>query len=397
MKKHEVNVMQKFLYYFKLACLVLQFILPIIVAFQLVADYSRNPAKLTAYLAMDMLLLLWNVYRMRAHSSIKYYSAAIGLSIVDCAVLLSLSRYSAIQIYYFFLLDQLFDIKNKNKEHIFIALHLTAFLSSEVFYLSAIEHPTMINAVKSILAILFAYALVMIVFLIVHYYKSEQDRFKILNADLIAYSFEEREYLLSKERNDISQELHDSVGHSLMAALMNIRYLKAVMPQGDIKLSKQVIEIENLIKNCVSSLRGSVSDLRRLDENIALRAEIEHIARKFNEIGFVRIELKFDDKADEAIGHIKSVMYKTIREGITNSVRHGNASKIWISILPLDTRIELIVRDNGIGCTDIHKSFGLNGILERVKAVNGEVYFLSEKNRGFTIRALLPGNGDDQE
>jgi signal transduction histidine kinase len=389
--------MQKFLYYFKRVCLVLQFILPTIVIFQLIVDYSRNPAELTAYLAMDMLLLLWNVYRIRAHPLMKYYSAAIGFSIVDCSVLLSLSRYSAIQIYYFFLLDQLFDIKNKNTKHIFIALHLTAFLSAEVFYLFAIEHPTMINAAKGIVANLFAYALVMLVFLIVHYYKSEQDRLQILNSDLIAYSFEEREYLLSKERNDISQELHDSVGHSLMAALMNIRYLKVVMPQGNEKLDEQIIEIENLLKNCVSSLRGSVSDLRRLDENIDLKAEIEHIARKFNELGFVKIELKFDNKADYASGQIKSVIYKTIREGITNSIRHGNASKIWISVLPLDTRIELIVRDNGIGCVDIHKSFGLNGILERVKAVNGEVYFSSEKNRGFTIRALLPGNGDDQE
>lgn len=388
--------MRKFLVFFRRTCIILQFVLPGIAVFELFYEYSRRPAELAVFLAMDVLLLILSAYRIFAHPSNKCYNSSLVLSIIDCAALMSFCRYSAIQIYYFFILDRLFEIKNVTIKRVYMSAHLAAFLSAETFYLLA-THRTAAIMADDIFETLVAYALVMLIFLIVHYYKSEQDRLQILNADLIAYSFEEREYLISRERNEISQELHDSVGHSLMAVLMNIRYLKAVMPQENIKLNGQISEIENLLKDCVSSLRGSVSDLRKLDENINLKEEIEHIARKFNELGFVRIELKFDDKLSGVTGKIKSVIYKTIREGITNSIRHGNASKIWISVLPLETRIELVVRDNGTGCADIHKSFGLSGILERVKAVNGEVYFLSEKNKGFKIRALFPGNGDDLE
>jgi signal transduction histidine kinase len=51
----------------------------------------------------------------------------------------------------------------------------------------------------------------------------------------------------------------------------------------------------------------------------------------------------------------------------------------------------MIIKDNGSGCEDIKKSYGLNGIVDRVKEVGGEVWFISRKGKGFTIKTLLPG------
>ena len=225
----------------------------------------------------------------------------------------------------------------------------------------------------------------------IHYLRREQDRLKVLNANLIEYSFEEREYLIAKERGNISQELHDSIGHSLMAVLMNVHYLKAIQNKSEDERKKQIDEIEELLKECVSNLRESVYNLKELDETICLKDEIDRVVKKFGELALTSIRLNYDSRVEEAPNYIKAVLFKTIREGITNSIRHGNADSITISIRYMEEQIEMIVKDNGSGCADICKSYGLNGIVDRVKKVNGEVWFTSEKNKGFTIKTLLPG------
>lgn len=111
--------------------------------------------------------------------------------------------------------------------------------------------------------------------------------------------------------------------------------------------------------------------------------------------GFIKIQTDFDNKIDKAPNPVKTVLYKTIREGITNSIKHGNATLIQIYIHYVSNQIELLIKDNGSGCADIHKSFGLNGIVDRMKEAGGEVWFTSVKNKGFTIRALLPGGNEN--
>lgn len=383
--------MQKILYYFKRVSLAAQFLLLAVTAVQLISQYRSHAAALAAFLVADALLIFFDLYRVLTRSEQKHYFILTGLSLILCIGLLFFCRDTAFQIYYFFLLDFIFNMRSSNVKKIFIATHLMGFLLSQANYSFFIEQRSLWTGITSLLITMTFYGLLLFVFAIIHYFKSEQVRLQVLNADLLTYSFEEREYLINRERSQISQELHDSIGHSLMAVMMNVRFLNAITPKENEKQIGQINEIEALLKECVASLRQSVSSLRELEENIQLKEEIERVVQKFNELGFVRIELSFDDKIDRAGKQIKSVIYKTIREGITNSIRHGNASKIVISLHCSDDEIELVIMDNGTGCADIHKSVGLNGILERVSTVDGKAYFMSEKNKGFTIRIVLPG------
>lgn len=307
-------------------------------------------------------------------------------------LLLSVSRdFSVIQIYYFFLMGELFHAQSGKKLKILITAHYVGFIAVWCFAQLLKVHKSPEQYVYSFLLLTTIYAIILFIFAVIHYFKQEKERLKVLNANLIEYSFEEREYLIAKEHGNISQELHDSIGHSLIAVLMNVRYLKAIQSKSEGEQKKQIDEIERLLKECVANLRNSVYSLKELDETICLKDEIERIIYKFNELALVNIRLGYDNRVETASNHIKTVLFKTIREGITNSICHGNASSITISIHCIEEHIEMIVKDNGSGCPDIHKSYGLNGIVERVKEVDGEVFFTSEKSKGFTIKTLLPG------
>lgn len=370
---------------------VARFILLVWSAVHVSIVYRQSSLLFVLLFAIVFLLILLDIGRLCLQFVRRHPASFSILSIALCVLFLTIKRADIIQIYYFFLLDEIFNLRKGKVPKAMIAIHFAGFMGAECYAIYVTEHEIFRWDFSGIFVVFACYAVILLIFAWIHYFKWERERLKVLNANLIEYSFQEREYLLAKERGNISQELHDSLGHSLMAVLMNVRYLKAIQGKSQEEKDKQLAEIENLLKECVTDLRSSVYSLRELDETINLREEIEHIIRKFDELGLVEIRLDYDSEADKAPGHVKAVIHKAIREGITNSIRHGNASSVQISIHCEEGRMELIIKDNGSGCADIHKSFGLNGIMERVKESGGEIWFTSAKNKGFTIRALLPG------
>ena len=66
------------------------------------------------------------------------------------------------------------------------------------------------------------------------------------------------------------------------------------------------------------------------------------------------------------------------------------SKNINISLKNLDEMISLIISDNGLGKDSIYEGFGLKHIRERIEMLAGEVEFFTEKDKGFTINAVLP-------
>lgn len=295
-------------------------------------------------------------------------------------------------IYYFILLDDLFHIKNNTRRIKFLILHASIFAFIICFRVLSLKNLS--NSLYNITFVFLIYALTFISFYSIHKLKWDRDKLKILNTNLIEYSFKEREFLISNERNRISQELHDSIGHSLMALSMNIRYLKAIKDTN--KLDKELDDIDNLVKESIDTLRNTVYNLRKLDKNFNFEKQVKNIIEKFNELGIVEINFDCDASIENESEHIKDILLTTIKEGITNGLKHGNPSEINISVeLTISDKdislIKLLITNNGQGCKNIIKSHGLNGITERIESVNGTVNFESPKNKGFIIEALIRG------
>ncbi len=386
--------MQKLLAVFKWLDPVARFSLLTATAAQVVMDVSRNSLTVGILFCCVIILILLDVGRMiipavQHHPIVLDITRIISMGL--CLLLYANRESTFIQIYYFFLMGEIFHSQQGKRLKALISVHFTGFISVWFCLHLGRGQKSPEQYAKSFLVLCAVYSLILFIFAVIHYFKREQERLRVLNTDLIEYSFEEREYLLANERSEISQELHDSLGHSLMATLMNVRYLKAVQDKDEAERRKQITEIEELLKECVANLRGSVYSLKELDENICLKDEINRIAQKFGELELTHIHVDYDDRVEAAPNYIKTVLFKTIREGITNSMRHGNANSVQLSIRFVEKHIEMIMKDNGLGCSNIHKSYGLNGIEDRVKKVGGEVWFTSQKNKGFTIKTLLPG------
>ena len=110
----------------------------------------------------------------------------------------------------------------------------------------------------------------------------------------------------------------------------------------------------------------------------------------FTKIYQVTVIVIFNDSIDDLSPIIKTSLYKTIQESITNSLNHGDATEITIKITRTSENVKLVVTDNGIGCNNISKSNGLNGIDHRIKLLRGRTQYFSHNNLGFSIKVFIP-------
>jgi signal transduction histidine kinase len=84
---------------------------------------------------------------------------------------------------------------------------------------------------------------------------------------------------------------------------------------------------------------------------------------------------------------VESTGYFVVVEGLTNAVKHADASAIDIAMTVHDGRMAVVVTDNGRGPTDATTGFGLRSLGDRVAALDGTLDLVPADGRGTTLRA----------
>ncbi|WP_268055946.1 sensor histidine kinase [Clostridium estertheticum] len=215
-------------------------------------------------------------------------------------------------------------------------------------------------------------------------------KLQLANIKLKQYNLEVEELTTAKERARVSQELHDSLGHYLMALAMHLEFAKKICETKPEKVKEIIVKCEDIAKSSISSLREIVDLLKEEREIVDFYGSIRKLINNFHLITDININFNADKNLDNLSPIIKSSIYKTIQEAITNSIKHGKSSEINIKIFNKNENINLIIKNNGIRCDKIIKSNGLNGIDDRVRLLNGFVNYSSSNNLGFSIDICIP-------
>lgn len=220
------------------------------------------------------------------------------------------------------------------------------------------------------------------------------EELKKTNLTLEQYAKKIEELTIEKERNRIAQELHDSIGHSLVALNMNLEYAENIV---EIKPEKAKSTLENckkLSKASLSSLRKVVNIMKENSSEYDLKNEIERLFENFKSTEEYEFKLEIDEGVKKLENNIKIVIFKIVREAITNGIKHGKATMFKINVSLHKEYISFKVENNGIGIkiNDIVKSNGLKGMEERIKEVQGELLFNSSEEIGFIVDGRIPIN-----
>src|SRR5258706_408790 len=211
-----------------------------------------------------------------------------------------------------------------------------------------------------------------------------QQELKELSARLVSAQEE--------ERRAISRELHDEVGQSLSALLMEAGNAAASVPTGSAEVRRHVESIKKLAEASVQVIRNMTLLLRpSMLDDFGLVPALEWHAREISKRTGVRVHVSAEESAGELPDELKTCIYRVVQEALHNCMRHAQARNVSVVVGHQLNRILLSVEDDGHGFDARRvRGLGLVGMEERVKHLGGAFEVRSNPGSGTRVSLELP-------
>lgn len=190
------------------------------------------------------------------------------------------------------------------------------------------------------------------------------------------------------ERTLVARELHDEVGQSLTA----LKLLIARARRDDGRRAGDALEeAQRLTDETIKTVREIARRLRpeALDE-LGLRNALAALARRNSLHAGIPIDTTFEREISELDRDSELAVYRVAQESLTNVLRHARASAVRMELARADGRVELVVRDDGVGVRGAPAGNGIKGMKERALGLGGRLEVRDGHVGGTEVRLTLP-------
>ncbi len=197
---------------------------------------------------------------------------------------------------------------------------------------------------------------------------------------------EAREQLrLLEERNRIARDLHDNVVQRLFATGL---YLSQAAPELTGKTRAQVDDAIVSIDQTIRQIRNTILVLRSTAADRLDQLFTGIVSETSSLLGFAP-QLSMDATARRVTGPLAADLALSLREAMSNIVRHAKADAVDLSVRVADGRVVVTVSDDGVGIQSERRS-GLENLGERARAHGGTFRVESEVGEGTTLTWDMP-------
>jgi signal transduction histidine kinase len=195
-----------------------------------------------------------------------------------------------------------------------------------------------------------------------------------------------------KERRTLSRELHDEVGQSLSAVLMEIGNLNAVLPVENPELRSHLDSIKKLAENSVKVVRNMALLLRpSMLDDLGLLPALQWQAREVSRRTGIEVDVAAENVADDLPEDHKTCIYRVVQEALHNCAQHSDARSVRLTVVQHENRIVLTVQDDGKGFDSrAVRGMGLLGMEERITHLGGKFQVNSKPGQGTALHIELP-------
>lgn len=194
-----------------------------------------------------------------------------------------------------------------------------------------------------------------------------------------------------EERRLLSRELHDELGQTMSAILLEIGKLDST-PPGSAGQRERLASVRRLAEENVAKVRDMALLLRpaMLDELglvPALRWHAKEVSRRTG----LRVKMIADELDDELPDANRTCIYRVVQEALNNCVKHSKAKEVRVVIQREAEGLMVSVQDDGVGFNSSHsKGLGLLGMMERVSGLGGRFNIESGAGRGTILSTYFP-------
>jgi two-component system sensor histidine kinase DesK len=197
------------------------------------------------------------------------------------------------------------------------------------------------------------------------------------NIEVLAVREENARLALDEERNRFARDLHDILGHSLTVITVKAELAQKLFDVDPQRARAEVGDLERLSRDALADVRRAVEGYREL----TLPGEL---ARARMALEAAEIEAHLPNSTDDVPSSLRELFAWTIREGITNVVRHSNAHSCTVTLTA--TSVEVADDGHGTGGTPVGGN-GLLGLRERA-AVVGATVVTTTLDPGFSLKVV---------
>ncbi|MGJ5816879.1 sensor histidine kinase [Paludibaculum fermentans] len=195
-----------------------------------------------------------------------------------------------------------------------------------------------------------------------------------------------------EERRSLARELHDEVGQSLSALLVDLGEAQHYSPPHIKPLHTALESVKNLAETTISNIRNIMLLLRpSMLDDLGLMPALHWQARETTRTSSVRVQVLADNDDLELPDSHRTAVYRIVQEALRNVTRHSGATMAVVSVRCTDTGVVVEVKDDGRGFdANANKGVGLLGMKERVDHLDGSFRITSQPGQGTLIRVELP-------
>ncbi len=209
------------------------------------------------------------------------------------------------------------------------------------------------------------------------------------NRELQAARRDLADLAVAEERARIARDLHDTLGHSLSVITLKSELARRLLPDDPARAEAELADIERVSREALASVRETVSGYRQPSLAIELAGARAALAA-------AGITGEVEPPPEGLPRDVDAVLGWAVREGVTNVLRHSDATAARIRIIADGASRAVEVVDDGRGRADDDRApgdragVGLAGLRERAARLGGRVEAGPLPDRGFRLLVAIP-------
>ncbi len=197
------------------------------------------------------------------------------------------------------------------------------------------------------------------------------------NKLLTHYAAEIEKMTLLEERNRMSKELHDTLGHSFISLIMSLDASIALMDRKPAEVKDRLIRLRTLAEQNLDDMRNIVHEMGEEDEESTLMQQVEALMASFQEHTGTVLTLDTLGAEQPIRFELRQTILRVIQESFTNALKHGKASQLHLEFRFSESMLQLSIQNNGKPIDKLEYGFGLTSMKHRVERLGGRLFVSS--------------------
>lgn len=211
--------------------------------------------------------------------------------------------------------------------------------------------------------------------------------------DLHAAQQQVQALAVAEERNRLAREMHDTLGHRLTVAVVQLEGAQRLIPTDPERAARMIGAMREQMKEALADLRRTVAALRApFTDDLPLDVALACLVENFQDGTGLSVQLQLAPGLPELSAAQRLTVYRAAQEALTNVQRHARAQHIWLTLQASNEHVIFTATDDGQGFpAEINgEGFGLRGLRERATQLGGQLQCEARPTGGAQLRLVLP-------